>query len=162
MDIRKLLFCIVIPAATSFLTGAWFTLHGVTNWGITILLVVVALCAAWGHHVGGSKVSYEVVWWLLEVFTGFLYIKVLAGLLGEFGALMYVLVLLLFVLMVIFTVKHVKKVESVAEIKRPRRKEPEEQETTQQTLQQVPQQTPQQTPQQVPQQTSPQAPQQKK
>ena len=144
MNIRKLLFCIVVPAATSFLAGAWFTLHGVTNWGITILLAVVALCAAWGNHVGGSKVSYEVVWWLLEVFTGFLYIKVLAGLLGEFGALMYVLVLVLFVLMVIFTVKHAKKVENVAEIKRARRKESKEQGTTQQVPQQAPQQTPQQ------------------
>lgn len=122
MNIRKLLFCMVIPGASSFLAGSWFTLHGVTNLGITVLLAIVALCAAWGYYVKGPKLAFSTFEWLLETITGFLYIKLLAGLLGEFGVLIYVLVLALFTLMVIFTINHVKHVVEVAGMRKTARR----------------------------------------
>ena len=118
MKIRKMLFCIVIPALASFLAGAWFTLHGVSNVGITVLLAIVALCVGWSYYVRGSSLAYYVVGWLAEIFTGFLYIKVLAGLLGEFGALMYILVLILFVTMVVLSIKYATIIKRVARIRK--------------------------------------------
>ena len=118
MKIRKMLFCIVIPAAASFLAGAWFTLHGVSNVGITILLAIVAICTGWAYYVKGPRLAYYVVGWLAEIFTGFLYIKVLAGLLGEFGALMYIFVLDLFVIMVVLSIRYGAIVKQVAGIRK--------------------------------------------
>lgn len=148
MKIRKMLFCIVIPAAASFLAGAWFTLHGVTNLGITVLLAIVALCAGWGYYMKGSSMVYSILEWLLELFTGFLYIKVLAGLLGEFGALMYVFVLGLFVLMVIFTIKHAKTVIRIAGIRKRARRSENSDDAEGQQVEQVEAEEVQQTPQQ--------------
>lgn len=118
MKIRKMLFCIVIPALASFLAGAWFTLHGVSNVGITVLLAIVALCAGWSYYMKGPGLAYYVVGWLAEIFTGFLYIKVLAGLLGEFGALMYIFVLALFVIMVVLSIRYGTIVKRVARIRK--------------------------------------------
>ena len=118
MKIRKMLFCIVIPALASFLAGAWFTLHGVSNAGITVLLAIVALCAGWSYYIKGPGLACYVVGWLAETFTGFLYIKVLAGLLGEFGVLQYLFTLALFVIMVIYTIKHYKTIKILAKIRK--------------------------------------------
>ena len=137
MKIRKMLFCIVIPALASFLTGAWFTLHGVSNVGITILLLIVALCAGWSYYVRGSSLAYYVVGWLAEIFTGFLYIKVLAGLLGEFGALMYIFVLILFVTMVLLSIKYGTIVKRVARIRKKERRSEASDDTTDQPVEQV-------------------------
>ena len=137
MKIRKMLFCIVIPALASFLTGAWFTLHGVSNVGITILILIVALCAGWSYYVRGSSLAYYVVGWLAEIFTGFLYIKVLAGLLGEFGALMYIFVLILFVTMVLLSIKYGTIVKRVARIRKKERRSEASDDTTDQPVEQV-------------------------
>lgn len=137
MKIRKMLFCIVIPALASFLAGAWFTLHGVSNVGITVLLLIVALCAGWSYYVRGSSLAYYVVGWLAEIFTGFLYIKVLAGLLGEFGALMYIFVLILFVTMVLLSIKYATIVKRVARIRKKVRRSEASDDTTDQPVEQV-------------------------
>ena len=137
MKIRKMLFCIVIPALASFLAGAWFTLHGVSNAGITVLLAIVALCAGWSYYVRGSSLAYYVVGWLAEIFTGFLYIKVLAGLLGEFGALMYIFVLILFVTMVLLSIKYGTIVKRVARIRKKERRSEASDDTTDQPVEQV-------------------------
>ena len=118
MYIRKMLFCIVMPACSSFLAGAWFTLNGVTNRGITILLAIIAGCAGWGYYLAGSILAYNIAGWLLELFSGFLYIKILAGLLGEFGVLQYLFTLALFVIMVIYTIKHYKTIKILAKIRK--------------------------------------------
>lgn len=137
MKIRKMLFCIVIPALASFLAGAWFTLHGVSNVGITVLLLIVALCAGWSYYVRGSSLAYYVVGWLAEIFTGFLYIKVLAGLLSEFGALMYIFVLILFVTMVLLSIKYATIVKRVARIRKKVRRSEASDDTTDQPVEQV-------------------------
>ena len=137
MKIRKMLFCIVIPALASFFAGAWFTLHGVSNVGITVLLLIVALCAGWSYYVRGSSLAYYVVGWLAEIFTGFLYIKVLAGLLGEFGALMYIFVLILFVTMVLLSIKYATIVKRVARIRKKVRRSEASDDTTDQPVEQV-------------------------
>ena len=137
MKIRKMLFCIVIPALASFLAGAWFTLHGVSNVGITVLLAIVALCVGWSYYVRGSSLAYYVVGWLAEIFTGFLYIKVLAGLLGEFGALMYIFVLILFVTMVLLSIKYATIVKRVARIRKKVRRSEASDDTTDQPVEQV-------------------------
>lgn len=119
MNIRKLLFCIVIPAAASFLAGAWFTLHGVSNLGIAVLLLIVALCTGWAYYVKGSGLAYYIVGWLPEVFTGYLYIKVLAGLINnEFGPMIFVLVVLLLAIMVVSTIRYGETVKKVAGIRK--------------------------------------------
>ena len=47
-----------------------------------------------------------------------MYIKVLAGLLGEFGALMYIFVLALFVIMVVLSIRYGAIVKQVAGIRK--------------------------------------------
>lgn len=118
MNIRKLLFCILIPAISSFWMGAWFTLHGVSNIGILALIAIISFCAWWGYYARGGELAWSIAEWSLELFTGFLYIKILAGILGEFGALVFILVLALFVIMVIFTIKHGKNVAKLAGIRK--------------------------------------------
>lgn len=123
MKTRRLIFCVIIPAVSSFLAGAFFTLHGVSNVGIVILLAIIALCAGWAYYVKGSGLAYNVVGWLPEVFTGYLYIKVLAGLINnEFGPMTFMFVLALFVIMVVFTIKYGNEIMKIAGIKRRRRK----------------------------------------
>lgn len=119
MNNRKMLFCIVIPAVSSFLTGAWFTLHGVSNAGITVLLAIVALCAGWSYYIKGPGLACYVVGWLPEIFTGYLYIKVLAGLINnEFGPMIFVLVVLLLAIMVVSTIRYGETVKKVAGIRK--------------------------------------------
>ena len=119
MNIRKLLFCIVLPAATSFLAGAWFTLNGVSNGSVAILLLIVALCTGWAYYVKGFGLAYYVVGWLPEVFTGYLYIKVLAGLINnEFGPMIFVLVVLLLAIMIVASIKYGGTIKKVAGIRK--------------------------------------------
>ena len=105
-NIRKLLLWIVIPAVTSFLAGVWFTLHGVNNIEATIWLAIILVCTIDAYVKRGIGIAISVVLWILEAFTGFLYIKVLAGFLGEFGIIMHLFVLLLFLIMVLLTINY--------------------------------------------------------
>ena len=138
MKIRKMLFCIVIPALASFLAGAWFTLHGVSNAGITVLLAIVALCAGWSYYIKGPGLACYVVGWLPEIFTGYLYIKVLAGLINnEFGPMIFVLVVLLLAIMVVSTIRYGETVTKVAGIRKGIRRSEASDDTTDQPVEQV-------------------------
>lgn len=119
-NIQKLLLWIVIPASASFLAGVWFTLRGVTNLGITIIVAIIAVCTINAYLKKGIEIALSVVLWISEAFTGFLYIKALEGFLGEFGIMLHLFVLLLLLLMVLFTINHGEKImqmEGIKEVK---------------------------------------------
>ncbi len=88
-NVRNLLLWIVIPAVTSFLAGVWFTLHGFTSRVTIIWLVIMFICPIDACVRRDLGTGFLVMLWWLEPFTGFLYVKVLAGFLGEFGIKMH-------------------------------------------------------------------------
>ena len=105
-NIRKLLLWIVIPAVTSFLAGVWFTLHGFTSRVTIIWLVIMFICPIDACVRRDLGTGFLVMLWWLEPFTGFLYVKVLAGFLGEFGIKMHLFVILLFLIMVLLSIDY--------------------------------------------------------
>ena len=113
--LRKLLLWIIIPAVVSFFAGAWFTFHGVSNLGITILVAIVGTCATDAYFKKSAKIALLVANWSAEVVTGFLYIKVLAGFLGEFGLMMHLLIILLFLITLLLTINYGEYIMKVTE-----------------------------------------------
>lgn len=105
-NIRNLLLWIIIPATSSFLEGVWSTLHGSNNIVNTIWLAIMLICTLDASAKKNIETGLSVIFWGLETFTGFLYIKVLAGFLGEFEIMMHLFIILLFLIMVLLSINY--------------------------------------------------------
>lgn len=115
--IRNMFFWIVIPAATSFLAGVWFTLKGIGYVGIINWLTIILVCIVDAFLKRGLETALDVACWLLEAFTGFLYIKVLAGFLGEFNLMTHLIVIIFFLIMLLLTICHTENIIAKEDIK---------------------------------------------
>lgn len=70
-NIQKLLLWIVIPASASFLAGVWFTLRGVTNLGITIIVAIIAVCTINAYLKKELKLLYQLYFGFQKLLQAF-------------------------------------------------------------------------------------------
>ena len=109
MRIRRTLFWIVVPSVTCLIAGIIFASTGITNFGVTILAVIMAACVIEAGIEKGVSEAFAVAVWLLETLTGFLLKAIFSGMFGDMPTLLYILCLAGLTVMVILNITYVKE-----------------------------------------------------
>ena len=109
MRIRRTLIWIAIPSISCLIAGIIFASAGVTNFGVTILAVIMTTCMIEAGIEKNAREALAVALWLLEIFTGFLLKAIFSGMFGDMPTLLYILCLALMAVMVILNIIYVKE-----------------------------------------------------
>lgn len=108
--IRRTALWIAIPSVSSFVAGVLFGSHGITNFGITILAVIVGICAVEAGVEQTPGTGIGVVAWILNVFTGMLLSTIAKGVFGDMDTWKYILCLIGFAALLFLNIAYVKEI----------------------------------------------------
>ena len=109
MRIRRTLIWIAIPSISCLIAGIIFSFSCVTNFGVTILAVIMAACMIEAGIEKNAREAFAVAFWLLEILTGFLLKAIFIGMFGDMNTLVYILCLVGMAGLVLLNITYVKE-----------------------------------------------------
>ena len=105
--VKRVIFTIIIPMVVSLIAGFQLTYHGGSNIGLTIWFLIMGVCVVIANlEEGGNGIL--VALWTADLITGFLYCKVLEGILSEMNSFLFAFYILLFAFAVYVNVEYFK------------------------------------------------------
>lgn len=106
---RRMIFWIVIPAASGIFAGFLLGTAGANNWIIALYALTIILCIV-ETFVERTKEWFSIVLWIPELLTGFLFGKVLVGLLVGMSTGWFTACVVGFGIMVVYTISYAREI----------------------------------------------------